>query len=126
MSKKGNKASILEMARGAITERVDYAMGEIIQNILDPNTDPTKVRGLTLKLKFKPSASREFIQVDCVATPKLQPTTSVQTSLSLQNTFDGSTKFVENTPQIQGQLDFNGEEQEPPKILDFQSHIKRA
>jgi len=126
MSRKGDKASILEMARGAITERVDYAMGEIIQNILDPNTEPTKQRELTLKLKFKPSANREFIQVDCVATPKLQPTTAVQTSLSLQSTYDGTTKFVENTPQLQGQLDFDGNEQEPPKVLDFQTAAKRA
>ena len=30
--------SILEMARGAIMERVDYEMAKIIENILDENT----------------------------------------------------------------------------------------
>ena len=31
--------SILEMAKGAILERVDYEVPRIIENILDPNTD---------------------------------------------------------------------------------------
>ena len=35
------EASILEMARGAITERVDYVVGRVIENILDPNTKAT-------------------------------------------------------------------------------------
>ena len=28
--------SILEMARGAVTERVDYEMGRVLENIQDP------------------------------------------------------------------------------------------
>ena len=34
------KKSILEMSMGAILERVDYEMGKVIDNILDPNTGP--------------------------------------------------------------------------------------
>lgn len=35
-----DKASIIEMAMGAIKERIDYEMGRIIDNILDINTPP--------------------------------------------------------------------------------------
>lgn len=35
-----DRTSILDMAIGAIKERADYEMARIIDNILDPNTDP--------------------------------------------------------------------------------------
>ena len=38
------KKSILRMARGAIEETTDYEMARIMDNILDPNTSPTKKR----------------------------------------------------------------------------------
>ena len=39
--------SILQMARGAITERADYEMARIIGNIMDANTKATAKRKLT-------------------------------------------------------------------------------
>ena len=33
-----NVSSLLDMANGAIKERLDYEMGRVIQNIGDPNT----------------------------------------------------------------------------------------
>lgn len=38
--------SMLDMASGAIKERVDIEMPKIIKNILDVNTNPTKPRKL--------------------------------------------------------------------------------
>lgn len=38
--------SIMQMARGAFEERVDYEMDKVIQNILDPNTKPTAKRNI--------------------------------------------------------------------------------
>ena len=38
------RKSILRMARGAIEETTDYEMSRIMDNILDPNTSPTKMR----------------------------------------------------------------------------------
>lgn len=38
MSEQLDKKSILEMSMGAILERVDYEMGKVIDNILDPIT----------------------------------------------------------------------------------------
>lgn len=33
------RTSILQMARGAIMERIDYEMAKVVDNILDPNTE---------------------------------------------------------------------------------------
>ena len=33
-----NATSLLDMANGAIKERIDYEMGRVMQNISDPNT----------------------------------------------------------------------------------------
>lgn len=41
MSDQLDKKSILEMSMGAILERVDYEMGKVMDNILDPNTKAT-------------------------------------------------------------------------------------
>ncbi len=113
------RASILEMAKGAISERVDYEMGRVIQNILDPNTDPRKARKITVELTFVPSADRTFIQVGAVAKSKLEPTTMIQTSLSTYTPFDGTPQFIENTTQVAGQMGLDGEVEPSPKILQF-------
>lgn len=36
--------SILEMCNGAFKERTDYEMSRLIENIMDPNTDPVAKR----------------------------------------------------------------------------------
>lgn len=38
------RSSILQMAKGAIQERVDYEVSRVIDNILDMNTEPTVKR----------------------------------------------------------------------------------
>ena len=46
METKENKSSILQMARGAIQERVDYEVSRIVENILDVNTEACVERKL--------------------------------------------------------------------------------
>ena len=40
-------SSLIDMANGAIKERLDYEMGRVIQNISDPNTKATAKRTIT-------------------------------------------------------------------------------
>ena len=58
-----DKKSILEMSMGAILERVDYEMGRVLENILDPNTKATAKRKITVGLELVPSADRKTITV---------------------------------------------------------------
>lgn len=59
--------SILQMARGAITERADYEMARIIGNIMDANTKATAKRKLTLTLELVPDDERRNISVSVTA-----------------------------------------------------------
>lgn len=56
MSDQLDKKSILEMSMGAILERVDYEMGKVMDNILDPNTKATAKRKISVTLELIPSA----------------------------------------------------------------------
>ena len=99
MSDQLDKKSILEMSMGAILERVDYEMGKVMDNILDPNTKATAKR------KAKCS---------------LTPTDPVTTSLYITNApSTGELLVAEMVPQVPGQLALDGEEQDHPKILKF-------
>lgn len=106
--------SIVDMARGAFKERADLEMGKIIQNILDPNTDPKKKRTLTITLEFTPDSERRQLNVSVTAKSKLEPTNPVSTALYITGDENGEVTAVEMTPQIPGQQVFGGGEQEPP------------
>lgn len=118
--KKITESSILEMARGAIMEQTDMEVGKIIQNILDPNTDPKKKRTLTLTVTFTPSGDRSTVTIDANAKSKLEPNNAIRTSLFVgANPNTGEFIATEMIPNPPGQLDFNGEEQEEPKTIKF-------
>jgi len=110
--------SFLEMARGAFMERADYEIARVVENILDENTNPTAKRKITLTATFTPDANRENIIVAFEAKPGLAPTVPVTTALYIagQND-DGVPQVVEMTPQIPGQLNLDGSEQEAPALL---------
>lgn len=117
MNEQDKRTSILQMARGAICERVDYEMSKIIDNILDPNTNPTATRKITLAIVFKPDSNRQVINVAVTAKSALCPTDPVATSLFITGDEQGEVTAVEIAPNIPGQLDFTGDEQEPAPVL---------
>lgn len=63
METKENRSSILQMARGAIQERVDYEISRIVDNILDVNTEACAKRKLTLTIELKPDENRQYIKI---------------------------------------------------------------
>ena len=109
--------SIIDVARGAIKERADYEMARILENIMDPNTRADKKRTLTLQLDFMPDADRQQIGVAVTAKSKLEPTHPVATALYITGNSDGQIQAVEMVPQIPGQQDVYGSEQEEPAQL---------
>lgn len=117
------KKSILQMARGAIEERMDYEMAKIIDNILDPNTKSTAKRKLQLTIEFAPDDSRQTISVMSTAKSTLCPTNPVATALFVTADDNGEAAVVEMVPSIPGQMDIYGHEQEPAPVLKM---IKNA
>lgn len=125
MSDQLDKKSILEMSMGAILERVDYEMGKVMDNILDPNTKATAKRKISVTLELIPSADRRTITVQSTAKCSLTPTDPVTTSLYITNApSTGELLVAEMVPQVPGQLALDGEEQDHPKILKFKIELR--
>ena len=114
-----DKKSILQMARGAIEERMDYEMARVIDNILDLNTKPTAKRKVTLTVEIEPDDMRETLSVKVTAKSALAPTNPISTSLFVTADENGEVTAVEMTPQIPGQRMLNGSEQEQPVQLNL-------
>lgn len=57
-------------ADGAIPQKVEHELQRVIENIHDPNTDPTKPRKITITLTLSSDDNREYIDtaVDVQAT----------------------------------------------------------
>ena len=107
------KKSILEMCNGAFQERTDYEMNRLIENIMDPNTDPVAKRKIQITLELKPDADRSTVAVSCAVKSSLAPTYPVATMLYIA----ANDTVIEMTPQIPGQLNMEDEEQEAPPQL---------
>lgn len=68
-------------------------------------------------MEFKPSADRMQIGVSVTAKSKLESTNAVGTSLYITGDEDGEVSAVEMVPQIPGQQNLGGGEQEEPAQL---------
>lgn len=85
-----NKKSVLEMAMGAIAEITDYEVERVVANIMDPNTNATAKRKITITLTFAPDDYRQQIGMDAQAKTTLAPIQPVRTSLCITKARDGS------------------------------------
>jgi hypothetical protein len=77
-----NKTEIVSLEtlrEGAVSERFNIALQEVLDNILDPNTEPEKARAITLKFSIKPNKDRDFCAVSISSDVKLAPISSLGT-----------------------------------------------
>lgn len=75
------KLSIATMNNGGIVEAIDEALELLAKNIADINTEPDKMREITIKLQIKPDANRSFGGAKVTVVPKLQPQQAQQISI---------------------------------------------
>lgn len=98
-------SSLIDMANGAIKERLDYEMGRVIQNISDPNTKATAKRTITVKITLEPDEERQHVEVSATASSTLAALHPVKTALAVG--------------QEGGQFDTYGGEAPERKVLKF-------
>ena len=122
MNEQTRRDSIMQMARGAFEERVDYEMDRVIQNILDPNTKATAKRKITLTIELTPDDERRTIGVSVTAKSALAATNPVTTGLYVTADGNGELVVAELVPQVPGQMDMGGAQQENPKLLKLVQH----
>lgn len=116
MNEQNQRDSIMSMARGAFEERVDYETDKVIQNILDPNTKATAKRKITL------TDERRTIGVSVTAKSTLAATNPVATALYVTSDGNGELVVAEMVPQVPGQMNMDGTQQEAPKLLKLVQH----
>lgn len=114
---KDVRSSLLQMAKGAIQERVDYEVSRVVDNILDMNTEAKCKRKIVLTLIMIPDENRQVVQIEASAKSALAPVTPVGTSLVITADENGEMMWKEIVPQVPGQVSVNGDVQEAPKIL---------
>ena len=71
MFTKDEKVSLVNLKDGAAIEMFDYELQRILDNIVDPNTNPETKREVTLKVSIKPDENREIGAVEITCVPKL-------------------------------------------------------
>lgn len=98
-----NKINFETLAGGAFAERARQAIGEVMDNIADENTEWKDKRKVTLDLVFTTKEDREIIECDVVAKVKLAPKTSVHTKFLLDRDGEGEVIASEFKKQISGQ-----------------------
>jgi len=67
------------VADGALLDKVNKAMQQVVDNIADLNTDPTKMRKVTITISMKPNEERDLIQMEIKAVPSLAPAKGTNT-----------------------------------------------
>lgn len=111
------RSSLLQMAKGAIQERVDYEVSRVVDNILDMNTEAKVKRKVVLTIVMVPDDDRQVVKIEASAKSTLAPVTPVGTSLVITADSNGEMMLAEIIPQVPGQISMTGEVQEEPKIL---------
>lgn len=52
-------------------KQIDYALKQVVKNIADPNTDPTKKRAVVVKIEFKPDQTRKKAEITYTVEAKI-------------------------------------------------------
>ncbi|MBM6708700.1 replication terminator protein [Ligilactobacillus salivarius] len=73
--------NILQLAQGAVQEKLDREFEKAFENIQDPNVKATAKRTITLKIDLVPDDVRQVVKTNVTATSKLAPTDPVTTTI---------------------------------------------
>jgi len=114
-----------ELAGGAVSERFQYELGRVLQNIQDPNTDPKKKRKINLTLTFSADESRDIANVSVQAKSTLAPAKDVTSKLIMDTDQEGHVVGQELRSGVKGQTYIDEENDvshdDGEKIINFQN-----
>ena len=97
----------MKKADGDVTDRINFELAKLIENIENPNTDE-KARSLEVKIKLTPKNNRKSIDVEYSVVGKPRPINAVNASMVVQQN-DGQMSVFEADGIGEGQVDIFGE-----------------
>ncbi len=98
-----NMINLEKFAEGALAEKMNGALKEVLENIQDPNTDFKFKRKLTLEMIFVSGEDRELAEVSMIAKTKLAPNKPIATKLVIGTDGKGGVLASEYKKQVPGQ-----------------------
>lgn len=147
MSEKAINFDLTSISNGAVQEKWDKEMKRVAENIIDPNTDATKKRKVTLTMTLTPNKDRSVIDVDTEVKSVIAPQASVATTMMAGRdlntgeiavnelksgvrgqTFidqDGTVKTDTGTPVEEIEKQQADVKDKSSKLVDFQAHKKQ-
>lgn len=100
-----SKVNLEEFAGGALQEKFDVAMDQVLANMLDPNTPWKNKREINIKVTFEQTEERDDTHVEVSVVPKLAAVKSIGTRMAIgKNIKTGELYAEEYGSQIRGQM----------------------
>lgn len=100
MKNNQENTSLRTMGSGAAIERFDDELLKVLENILDPNTEATEARKITLEVTLKPNSERTTTAVNIVVKSKISPASAYPTVLFIGQDEAGPRAFEYNSQQL--------------------------
>lgn len=117
MAKEEKIINLEEMANGVLSAQVNIELQKVFNNIMDPNTDATKVRKVTVVMSFKPNSKREKLTTNIKVTSNVQPVTPLETEFYIgKNLKTGVVQAEEFRSVLKGQMSVEEAIDEAEKI----------
>jgi uncharacterized protein YuzE len=92
-----------DFADGAMAERFNQELQKVLDNIIDPNTDPKKVRKVTLTVSINSNDKRELANVSVQAKSTMSPAKNIETQLLMDYDSKGKVTGAELKSGARGQ-----------------------
>lgn len=96
--------NIETFAGGAVGERLNIELQNVLENINDLNTDPKKAREVTLKIKITPAENRQTASIDVSAKTSLAPAKAIPATIILDKDEFGKATAKELKSTVPGQM----------------------
>lgn len=108
-----NKINLEEFTGGALQEKFEAALEQVLENMIDPNTPWKNKRGVTVKITFQQNEDRDDVSVDVAVETKLAAVKPIGTRMAIGRDLRTGELFAEEYgSQVRGQMSL---ELEPPK-----------
>ncbi|MEG1813685.1 MAG: hypothetical protein RR296_10450 [Clostridia bacterium] len=110
--------SLDELMDGALTERFNYEMERVLNNVFDPNTNSKAKRQIQIVIGIAPNERRDAAEFKVDVRSKVAPPSAVTQTVFLSISDDGIVTATEMTNQVRGQINMDGETS-IPRVIEF-------
>lgn len=107
-----------ELMDGALTERFNYEMERVLNNVFDLNTDPKKKRQISIVIDIAPNERRDAADFRVDVKSKLAAPMAIAQTVMIYQDDDGNVTATEISNQVPGHIDMDGQVT-IPKVVHF-------